>query len=408
MPTTKFHFPRRTVQIVTLLVIALIPTVGLFRIDLASASFHVLNQQIWWSNFAFIFGLAIAIITLPLLSYVTISTVWCGWTCPQNLLVEWANHLTHQFLGKRADVRVDGKGLVVASAKNKAINWLTLGIIFAAEAMVLALIPLLYFLPPGEVWAFATFSANNQVNSFYTFPYFFISLLLFIDIAFARYFFCDYACFYRIGQIIFKNKNALHIGYDASRSPDCAKCNLCATKCITEIQPTDIKVGDRCIGCGECVDACDQLHGKSGTTGLLRFQVGMTGPGKQGSNATWIQKLKALSTRFNWVIGAFAMLGFAMMTWGVVTQEPPPPEISFEEMQKIQRVARVCDNQCVTFISSCKERNMEACYRSSACKCECKLQQDPTNADSDAWRQCVRKYTTFAEQLGSHGTEKRP
>jgi polyferredoxin len=408
MSKPKFHFPRRTIQITTLLILALIPVTGLFRIDLASASFHVLDRQIWWSNFAFISGLAIVLITVPILSYVTISTVWCGWACPQNLLVEWANNLTHRFLGKRADVRMDGKGLVIARDKNKPINWLILGAIFLTAALVLALIPILYFLPSGDVWDFVTFRANNQLTSFITFPYFFIALLIFIDIAFIRYFFCDYACFYRIGQMIFKARNALHVSYDASRSSDCAKCTYCATSCITGIQPTDIKKQDRCIGCGVCIDACDQLHlksqlhGKSGTTGLLRFEIG------KGGHATWKQKFKALSTRFNWLMGAFAILGLALMMWGVIMQPAPPTQMSPEELQKIQRIARVCNSQCATFISSCKERNMEGCYRASACKCECNLQQDPANAESDSWRQCVKRFTTLAETPGTHNPDKGP
>ena len=403
MTTKKFHTSRRAIQLATLLILALIPALGLFRIDLASASFHMLGHQIWWSNFAFTIGLAIVLITAPILSYLTISTVWCGWACPQNLLVEWANNLTHRFLGKRADVRVDGKGMVIASSKNKLLNWMILGAAFLAVSMVLALIPLLYFLPPGDVWSFITFSANNQVTSFFTFPYFFITLLIFIDIAFVRYFFCDYACMYRVGQIIFKTTNALHVSYDASRSSDCAKCNFCATSCVTNIQPTEIKAGDRCIGCGECIDACDQLHEHSGSMGLLRFEIG-----KQGSGATWRQKLKALSTRLNWTIGTVAMLGGAMMIWGFFMQPPPPQQMSAEEIQKVQRIERVCNSQCATWISSCKGKNMEGCYRASACKCECSLQQDPTSADSSKWLQCIQKYTSLADKLNSQNLGNRP
>jgi polyferredoxin len=136
MTTSKYHFPRRAVQVATLLVLTLIPALGIFRIDLSSASFYVLGHQIWWSNFFFISGLAIVIAITPIITYMTIGAAWCGWACPQNLLSEWANNLTYKFLGKRADVRVDGKGMVVAAAKNKAVNWLILGIIFLAAAMV--------------------------------------------------------------------------------------------------------------------------------------------------------------------------------------------------------------------------------------------------------------------------------
>jgi polyferredoxin len=414
MSKPTFHFPRRTVQIASLLVIALIPAAGLFRIDLASASFNILDRQIWWSNFAFISGMTIVLITVTILSYVTIGTVWCGWACPQNLLVEWANNLTYKFLGKRADVRVDGKGMVVAKSKNKAINWLILGGIFLAASLILALIPVLYFLPPGDVWDFITFSANQNVTSFITFPYFFIALLIFIDIAFIRYFFCDYACFYRVGQMIFKARNALHVSYDASRSADCAKCTYCATSCITNIQPTNIKAQDRCIGCGVCIDACDKLHQKTRphektqahektwTTGLLRFEIG------NGGHATWKQKLKALSTRFNWIMGAASILGLAMMTWGVVMQPAPLPQKSPAALQNIQHITQMCNSQCAAFITSCKKHIMQDCYRASACKCACNLQQDPANTESEAWRQCVRRFTTLAETFGLLNTDSMP
>ncbi|MGA9665211.1 MAG: 4Fe-4S binding protein [Gallionella sp.] len=394
MATTKYHLPRRVAQITTLLLISLVPTLGIFRIDLASASFHALDHQIWWSNFAFITGLALIVATVPIITYMTIGAVWCGWACPQNLLSEWANNLTFKFLGKRADVRVDGKGMVVAAAKNKAVNWLVLGTVFLAAALVLALVPMLLFYPRGEIWSFITFSGSREITDTMKYPYFFMVFLIFIDIAFVRYFFCDYACFYRIGHMLFKTRDALHVTYDASRSSDCAKCNYCATTCITLIQPTDIKIADPCIGCGECIDACDQLHRKSGTAGLLRFEIG-----KGGSERSWRQKVGEVLSRLNWLVGAIFASGCVMMAWGIGTQEPVQPQMSRAELQKIQRIERTCNTQCAAFISSCKSASMEGCYRASACKCDCRLQQDPGNSAGDTWRQCVRKYTALAETL---------
>lgn len=403
MSATKYHLPRRAVQVATLLVISLIPALGIFRIDLPSASFDVLGRQIWWSNFFFISGLAIVIAIIPIITYMSIGAVWCGWACPQNLLSEWANNLTYKFLGKRADVRVDGKGMVVAAAKNKAVNWLILGAIFLAAAMVLALVPLVLFYPHRDIWAFVTFSASREMAESIKYPYYFLVLLIFIDIAFVRYFFCDYACFYRIGHMLFKTKDALHVTYDSSRSSDCAKCNYCAISCITAIQPTDIKIADPCIGCGECIDACDHLHDKTGTAGLLRFEIG-----KKGSETTWVQKLGVFFSRLNWPIGLIFIYGCVMMGWGIATQEPVRTQLSPAQMHKIQMVARTCDSRCSTYISSCKGDNIAGCYRASACKCDCNLQLDPGNAASGTWRQCVKKYTSLAEALSSHNTGKLP
>ena len=231
MPSQQFHRPRRAVQLATLLLIAFIPSAGIFQIDLASASFNILGRQIWWSNFAFIFGLSIVCVTAPIITYMTVGAIWCGWACPQNLLSEWANNLTFKFLGKRADVRIDGKGVVVAAAKNKVINWFTLGAIFFGASLILAFIPILLFYPTSDLLAFVTIGASHKATRFLQYPYFFSAILIFIDIALVRYFFCDYACFYRMGQMMLKTKDALHVTYDASRSSDCSKCNYCATSC---------------------------------------------------------------------------------------------------------------------------------------------------------------------------------
>ena len=398
MHANKYHLPRRTIQIATLLIISLIPALGLLRIDLPSASFQVLDHQIWWSNFYFISGLAIVIAIIPIITYMTIGAVWCGWACPQNLLSEWANNLTYKFLGKRADVRVDGKGMVVAAAKNKAVNWLILGAIFMAAAMVLALVPLVLFYPRSDMWAFVTFSASPEMTASIKYPYYFLVLLIFIDIAFVRYFFCDYACFYRMGHMLFKTKDALHVTYDASRSPDCARCNYCATSCITAIDPTDIKIADPCIGCGECIDACDRLHEKTGTAGLLRFELR-----KKGGNSTPGQKFRAFLSRLNWPIGLIFVYGCMMMGWGIATQQPVQTPLSPEQMHKIQMISRACDSRCSEYAATCKGKNIAGCYRASACKCDCNLQLDPGNASSGAWRQCVKKYTSLAEALDARG-----
>jgi len=394
MHANKYRLPRRSIQIGTLMLISLIPALGIFRIDLASASFHVLDHQIWWSNFYFISGLAIVVVTAPIITYLTVGAVWCGWACPQNLLSEWANNLTYKFLGKRADVRVDGKGMVVAAAKNKAVNWLILGAIFLAASMVLALVPLLLYYPHGDMWDFVTFSASPEITESIKYPYYFLVLLIFIDIAFVRYFFCEYACFYRMGHILFKTKDALHISYDASRSSDCAKCNYCATSCITAIQPIDIKVADPCVGCGECIDACDRLHEKTGTTGLLRFDIG-----KKVGDTTWGQKFSEFFSRLNWPIGIVFVYGCALMAWGIATQAPARALLSPAQLHKIEFIARTCENRCSVYESTCKGSNIAGCYRASACECECKAQLDPGNPALGSWQQCTKKFTSLANAL---------
>lgn len=388
----QYHWKRKATQLVTLLLIALIPTLGLFRVDLASASFFILGRQIWWSNFPFLCGLSIVIATAPILTYMTIGAVWCGWACPHNLFTEWANDLTHKLLGKRADVSVDGAGMVVAASKNRVLNWLILGASFLAASMALALVALMFFYSPHDMWTFITAGSDRQVNM--SIMYFFAVFLIFIEIAVVRYFLCDYACLYRVGQRLFKTPDALHVSYDVSRSSDCSKCNYCATSCITDIEPTDIKIYDACIDCGECIDACNRLHAKSGTRGLLSFGIG---EGRSGTG--WRETLGKFVPRAFWLVGAVFLLGSAMMAWGFVMQKPIDENKLLQEQQKIQNIAHVCNRQCAPEQDACNGRHLASCYRAAACKCACSLKQDPLNPLGDSWRQCVQNSTAHAEAL---------
>ncbi len=382
------------VQIGTMLLFAAIPAIGMLRIDLASASFIIFNHQIWWSNFTLIFGLALVFATVPILTYMTIGTAWCGWACPQNLVSEWANSLTHKLLGKRASVEVDGDGLIVAASKNKFLNWTILALSFFGVSMLLGLIPLLYFFTPTEVWHILTFSNDEKFTKTIQMVYAFAVFLLFIDIAAVRYFLCDYACLYRIGHRIFKTPDALHIKYDSTRSGDCTKCNYCATSCITKIQPTNITVRDACINCGECVDACNRLHQKSDTTGLLTFELTA-----KKVNKTWYQSVRQLLSQTNWLVNAFFLAGIAMIVWGLASQPKAQPKVPLAVLLKERDVARVCSVQCEVQTGSCKKGSMEGCYRAAACRCECQLQQDPTNPAISDWHQCVANNLKRADLL---------
>jgi len=393
-----YRWKRRIVQLATLLLIVLIPAFGLFRIDLTTASFTILNTQIWWSNFSFVFGLTLVAISAPIIIYMTLGTAWCGWACPQNLLSEWANSLTYKWLGKRASVDVGGEGLKVAASKNKPFNWFVLSLAFLAASLVLALIPFLFFFSFTEVWSFFSLGPGEKLSGFMQRLYFFSVFLTFINIAAIRYFMCDYACLYRIGQKMFKTQDALHVNYDSSRSADCTKCNYCATSCITSIQPTEIKMYDSCINCGECIDVCNRLHAKSGENGLLSFEFG-----DRGDNSTWPEKFSMVFSRFNWLVGGFFLMGAAMMAWGIYSQPQVQAQVPIEIQLKDRESARVCGNQCLRQQSLCKEGSMSECYRAAACKCDCLLQQDATNALNDHWRQCVQQNNAKAEGIDSHG-----
>jgi polyferredoxin len=317
MASPKFHWPRRATQIASLLLFVLIPATGLFRIDLVAGTFVVLGRQIWWSDIALMLGFGVLLVTAAIMTYSTIGTVWCGWACPQNTLSEWANNLTHKLLGKQANVNVESLNSQVAAAKNKAINWIVLCLVFLGLSLLLGLVPFFYFFPPEEVWSFITFRTDSSLSKFMHLLYFVSVVAFFLDISGIRYFWCNYACMYRFGQRFFKTQDALHVAYDTNRSTDCTKCNYCATSCIVGITPMHFKSTDTCINCGECIDACDQLHDKEGTLGLLRFKLA-----EMKSTSRQDGRSGGLLYQVNLWVGVLFLIGCGLFAWSIVNYSP--------------------------------------------------------------------------------------
>ncbi len=314
----KLHWQRRAFQLLFVAVLILVPTTGLLRIDPVAGAFVVLDRQIWWSDFFVIFGLWILIASSLVLVYSAVGTAFCGWACPQNTLSEWANQMTQRFLGKRAEIQLDGAKMQVAARKNTWLNWLVLSALILVVSMVFALIPLLYFYPPQVIWSFVTFQEDRRLAASLHYIYFIFVLITFIDVAFIRHFWCRFMCIYKVWQHGFKTKQTLHIDYDESRADACAKCNYCITACFIGIDPRKTNEYDTCINCGECITACNNLHAKKSQLGLLTFKIGDQ---RATKFAMMSMRLSSLSARVHWTL-PFAGLGLTMFVWGVMSYDP--------------------------------------------------------------------------------------
>jgi polyferredoxin len=313
----NYRWKRRAIQMIILALLVIIPVSGLFRIDPENGALVVLGWQIWFADFFLISGLWIMIASALVALYSIAGTVFCGWACPQNTVAEWANHMTHKLLGKRAEVSLTGEAPKVAAAKNKALNWTLLALSFIGAAMFFALLPLLYFYPPDVVWSFMTLRTDTRLAGSLYWIYTVWVMMILLDIAVLRHFWCRFACVYKVWQHSFKTKETLHVLYDASRADECEKCNYCVTTCFIELDPRKTEIYDSCINCGDCIDACNNLHAKKGGVGLLRFEF--------GQRAAGVQKLRdntmLLLSRFRWT-APFAILGIVLFSWGVWSYQP--------------------------------------------------------------------------------------
>lgn len=322
----RLHRYRRAVQWGVLLVAVLIPVTGLFRIDPAAGAFVVLDRQIWFSDFFIVIGFWLAVSSLLVMTYSTLGTAFCGWACPQNTFSEWANRMTQKFLGKHAAVSLTGEVMHVSAGKKKWMNWLMLGGLFLTASLLLALIPLLYFYPPDVVLSFLIFRDDARLAASLHWIYTVFVLIILVDIAVVRYFFCRFMCIYRVWQHSFKTRQTLHIAYDEARGERCASCNFCLSVCPVEIDPRNTSTYDSCINCGACISACDSLQYRVGEPGLLSFEFGERKVSKlvglaiqQGSNLK--SNLGTLLGRFSWSL-PLTVLGAAMFAWGLLSYQP--------------------------------------------------------------------------------------
>lgn len=297
----------------------LIPLLGIFRIDLSSG-FVVFGHQIWFGDFFIVFGFWLSAACLLVIAYSSLGAVFCGWACPQNTFSTWANGITSRLLGKRAIINWGDEpaNVHVSSGKNKVRNWIWLAIRLLAMSMLIAIIPLLYFLPPESVWSFVTLRKDATVTGSIYWIYSVFVFLTLTNIAVVRHYVCRYMCIYRIWQHLFKTRDTLHIEHDTARSAECARCNYCATVCPVDIDPRDTLTYDSCINCGECISACDNLHKPRGEPGLLRFRFGRR-KGKE-EIASRVQ-LQTLFSRTSWVFPVL-LFGLGMVAWGVSQYEP--------------------------------------------------------------------------------------
>ncbi|MDE1981210.1 MAG: 4Fe-4S binding protein [Betaproteobacteria bacterium] len=316
----RYHGKRRVAQALSVLLAILVPATGLFRIDPGAGALVILDRQVWFADFFLIAGLWIMLLSALVMLYSMAGTVFCGWVCPQNIMAEWANHMTHKLLGKRAEVSLEGDAPVVAPAKNKALNWILLALAFLGAALFFGLIPLFYFYPPATVWAFVAWHADPKLAGSLHWIYAVFVLIIFIDIAVIRHFWCRFACVYRVWQHSFRTRQTLHVRYDATRSAECEKCNYCVTSCFIDIDPRKTDIYDSCINCGECIDACNRLHAKKQEPGLLRFEFGERKE-KREARINFRNNAISLTSRSSWM-AVIAALGLSLFAWGLWSWEP--------------------------------------------------------------------------------------
>jgi len=267
-PWYRTHRGRRWVSAAILLTAYLatpfISVVGqpLLGFDRHTLRLYVGGVGLWMDDLFLVLLATLLLVALILLLTVWLGRVWCGWACPQTVVLDVRDQLQRLF-------RVRGRdGRAMRLAKRGVVEG-----VFFAVTLVGTTALLWYFYPPAEF--FADLVARRLPLWVWTTWVIFFALF-YGELLWLGRRFCTRACPYAKLQGVLFDRTTLVVEYDRTRDPDCIDCKKCIKVCPTEI---DIRDGLQveCIACGECIDACDEIMAKVGSPPkLIQFTFGST------------------------------------------------------------------------------------------------------------------------------------
>lgn len=274
----RWHTWRRLLQVICGIAFVALPLTNGLRLDIHQGLFYFAWRKIAVQDMTLVFWVGF----LGLWCLVAVSflygRLWCGWVCPQTIASDFADSLKKR-LDKAFRTR-PGKPLFLVSRS----IW-TAAILAASVGTGIALG--MYWLDPKLIWE-STLNPAVDVGASTT--VYGIAAFMAADMLWIRRKFCSGACPYGplLGTLV--DKNTLAVRYLDERNDECIKCHKCEVDCPMEI---DIKHGvsqHSCIGCGECIDSCNDVLGKRGIPGLIEYRFG-TDPERTMAAITPLQRL---------------------------------------------------------------------------------------------------------------------
>lgn len=259
----------------------------LLMINPVTRRFSILGQ-IFWPQDAAIFAVAMLVFITGIIIFTTaFGRLWCGWTCPQTLLMEMVfRKIEYAIEGDAAEQRAldagpwTGRKVAIKAAKH---------LVFLALSFVIGNTLLSYVIGSDQLLHIIR---ENPLHHLQGLTFMILFTLLFYAI-FARFReqACTFICPYGRFQSAILDENTMVVAYDHKRGEkraplhrdqtpaqrqeaglgDCVACRQCVAVCPTGI---DIRNGTQmeCVNCTACIDACDAVMDRvSRPRGLIRF-----------------------------------------------------------------------------------------------------------------------------------------
>ena len=252
--------------------------------DLISRKFYIFGLVLWPQDIIYL-TLLLILSALGLFLFTAVAgRLFCGYACPQTVYTELFMWIERKIEGDRfARIRLDGeewpwsfKKWRIKFAKHSLWVLIALWTGFTFVG---------YFTP---IKVFAAEIIGFTLGPWQAFWWLFYAFATWGNAGFMREQVCKYMCPYARFQSVMVDKDTFLVTYDKTRGEprgsrsksadykqlglgECVDCSICVQVCPTGI---DIRDGLQymCIGCGACIDACNQVMEKVGyPKGLVRY-----------------------------------------------------------------------------------------------------------------------------------------
>lgn len=259
----------------------------LLLINIVERKFSVLGQ-VFWPQDGIIFAIGVLLLFTSIAIFTAIfGRLWCGWACPQTVMMEMVFRKIEYFIEGDAPSQrtLAQEPWTARKIAKKAVKHL----IFFALSFLVGNTLLSYIIGWRELYGIITDNPMNHLVGLGFMSVF--SMIFYLIFARFREQACTFICPYGRFQSVLIDENSIVVAYDHVRGElrgplrgsqtfeqrkktgfgDCVACRQCVAVCPTGI---DIRNGTQmeCVHCTACLDACDEVMDKIGQPrGLIRY-----------------------------------------------------------------------------------------------------------------------------------------
>lgn len=292
------------------------------QIDIASRRFHFFGATFYPTDNLLLVAFGFGVIVTVFFVGAAFGRMWCGFTCPQTVWLEFAFRPIEAFLegGPANQKKLNAAPWSARKAAVKSAKWA----VWTVLALLMASTFVAYFTGWGPLAR--GLSADPSAWTGALFAIGLLTAAILFDFGWFRDQMCTIACPYGRLQNVLADQDTILVAYDRKRGDpkvrlkdraagvlagDCIACRACVNACPTG---TDIRRGlqPECIGTAQCIDACDDVMRSQGKPiGLIKYTSEREEAG--GARRLWRARTLVYAALMT---AAFGTLGGLILTRG--------------------------------------------------------------------------------------------